>query len=81
MFGLFKKARKKKQSNVQFIDLNGNSLKEGDIVLSHRYELGNCIIRACENGIEYESLETQIKVNWALMIDAATNRQKVEKIE
>jgi hypothetical protein len=81
MFGLFKKNRKKKKSNVQFVDLNGNILKEGDIVLSHRYELGNCVVKVCENGYEYESLKTQKKVNWALMIDAATDRQKVEKVE
>lgn len=81
MFGFFKKKQKKKQSNVQFADLNGNMLKEGDVVLSHRYELGKCIIKSVENGFEYESLATHKKVNWVLMIDAATDRQKVEKVD
>ena len=81
MFGLFKNTRKKKKSNVQFVDLNGNNLKEGDIVLSHRYELGKCVISIGEDGFEYESIETHKRVNWALMIDAATERQKVEKLD
>ena len=79
MFGFLKK--KKKKSTVQFIDLNGNMLNEGDKVLSLRYDLGECIIMSGENGIEYESVETKKRVNWTLMIDAATERQKVEKIE
>ena len=81
MFGLFKNSRKKKKSKAQFIDLNGIQLSEGDIVLSYRYELGKCVIRVGENGFEYESIETQKRVNWTLMVDAATERQKVEKIE
>jgi hypothetical protein len=81
MFGLFKKKKQKKKSNVQFVDLNGNSLSEGDTVLSHRYELGKCVIKTGENGFEYESIENQKRVNWARMIDAVTERQKVEKIE
>lgn len=81
MFGLFKNSRKKKKSKVQFIDLNGIQLSEGDTVLSHRYELGKCVIRVGENGFEYESIETQKSVSWTLMVDAATERQKVEKIE
>ena len=80
MFGLFKNSRKKKKSKTQFIDLNGIELSEGDIVLSHRYELGKCVIRVGENGFEYESIETQKRVSWTLMVDAATERQKVEKI-
>lgn len=79
MFGFLKK--KKKKSTVQFIDLNGNMLSEGDKVLSLRYELGECIIVHGENGLEYESIKTKKRVNWTLMIDAATERQKVEKIE
>lgn len=81
MFGLFKKNRRKKRSNLLLIDLNGNNLKEGDSVLSHRYELGKCVIKIGENGYEYESIESHKKVNWVLMVDAATERQKVEKLE
>jgi hypothetical protein len=40
MFGLFKK-KNGNTSNVQFVDLDGNELKEGDHVMSHRYDLGN----------------------------------------
>lgn len=81
MFGLFKKKPKKKKSNVQFVDLNGNSLSEGDKVVSLRYELGECVIIIGDDGFEYESVESKKRVNWALMIDAATERQKVEKID
>jgi len=64
---------------MQFIDLNGNILNEGDKVFSLRYELGECLVVTGENGYEYESIETKKRVNWTLMIDAATERQKVEK--
>lgn len=64
---------------MQFIDLNGNILNDGDKVFSLRYELGDCTVVTGENGYEYESVETKKRVNWTLMIDAATERQKVEK--
>ena len=48
--------------------------------MSHRYELGKSIIGKDENGFYYESLETKKRVSWALMFDAATERQKVNKI-
>ena len=79
MFGLFKKNRENDKTKVKLIDLNGNNLNENDIVLSYRYELGKCVIITGENGFEYESIETGKRVNWTLMIDAATERQKVEK--
>ena len=81
MFGLFKNTRGNKKTKVQLIDLNGNNLSENDIVLSYRYELGKCVIITGENGFEYESIETGKRVNWTLMIDAATERQKVEKLD
>lgn len=56
MFGLFKKNRENKRQKLQLVDLNGNTLKEGDSVLSHRYELGRCVLRIGENGFEYESI-------------------------
>lgn len=80
MFGLFKKNRENKRQKLQLVDLNGNTLKEGDSVLSHRYELGRCVLRIGENGFEYESIEINKRVNWTLMIDATTERQKVEKL-
>jgi len=81
MFGLFKKGKDKKRKDNQLVDLNGNSLNLGDEVLSHRYELGKCIMVEGENGIEYESIASKKRVNWTLMIDAVTERQKVEKID
>jgi len=81
MFGLFNSKRKSRKSENQLIDLNGNNISEGDIVLSHRYELGNCNVVSGSNGLEYESIESKKRVNWTLMIDAATERQKVEKLD
>ena len=80
MFGLFKNKRNKKKSRLVFADLEGNELKEGDVVISHRYDLGRCIIKTGENGFEYESIQSKKCVNWTLMIDAATERQKVTKV-
>lgn len=80
MFGLFKK-QKDKKPKVQFVDLDGNQLNEGDVVLSQRYDLGKCTIGHDEDGFYYESIETGKRVSWALMVDAATERQKVNKIK
>jgi hypothetical protein len=65
---------------VQFIDLDGNQLYEGDVVLSQRYDLGECTIGQDEEGFYYESVQSGNRVSWALMVDAATERQKVNKI-
>ena len=81
MFGLFKKNKGNKKQVIQLVDLDGNSIIAGDKVLSLRYELGECLLVEGENGIEYESIATKKKVNWTLMIDAATERQKVRKLE
>lgn len=80
MFGLFGK-KKDKKPKVQFVDLEGNVLNVGDVVMSHRYELGKCTIGQDENGFFYESIETKKRISWALMVDAATERQKVDKLE
>lgn len=80
MFGLFNKKKADKKSKVQLIDLEGEPLNIGDKVLSYRYELGECILVDGENGIEYESISSKLSKNWTLMIDAATERQKVKKI-
>lgn len=81
MFSFFKKKSGGKKKLPSLTDLNDNPLKEGDIVLSHRYELGECRIINTENGIEYESIASGKRVSWLRMIDAATEKQKVDKIE
>ena len=75
MFGLFKKKKKE----LVLFDLEGNQLIEGDIVLSLRYDLGECRLIKTEQGFEYESIENKNRVSWVKMIDAATERQKVRK--
>jgi hypothetical protein len=75
MFGIFKKKKKE----LVLYDLEGNALVEGDIVLSLRYDMGECRLVKTENGFEYESLEGDTKMSWLKMIDAATERQKVRK--
>ena len=81
MFNLFKGKKKERAVSNQLLDINGEIVKEGDHVYSYRYELGNCVVVRGENGIEYESIETKKRVNWTLMIDAATERQKVRKLD
>lgn len=75
MFGLFKKKKKE----LVLFDLEGNPLADGDIVLSLRYDMGECKLVKTENGYEYQSIEGDTKMTWRKMIDAATERQKVRK--
>ncbi len=79
MAGLF--SRKSGRSKMQFTDLDGQALKEGDTVMSLRYDLGECRIINTDTGMEYESISTGEKVSYARMIDAATGYQKVRKLE
>ena len=72
--------RKEKKSRVKFYDFDGQPLNEGDMVMSLRYDLGECRIILTENGFAYESLKTGEKVNYAKMIDAGTGYQKVRKL-
>jgi len=78
MISLFN--RKKKNSSIKFYDFDGQPLKEGDLVMSLRYDLGESRIIMTENGFAYESLKTGEKVNYAKMIDAGTGYQKVRKL-
>ena len=75
MFGIFKK----KQKELVLYDLEGNPLAEGDIVLSLRYDMGECRLVMTEKGFEYQSIGSDTKMTWRKMIDAATERQKVRK--
>jgi hypothetical protein len=81
MFQLFKRNNSRKKGQPKLADLDGNPLKEGDLVESLRYELGKCKIVVSEEGYIYESLDTGKRVSWAKMIDATTENQKVRKIE
>ena len=75
MFGLFKKKKKE----ITLFDLEGNALEDGDLVLSLRYDIGECKLVKTVNGFEYQSVESDAKKSWLKMIDAATERQKVRK--
>jgi hypothetical protein len=77
--GLFK--RKKGKSKIQFTDLEGQALKAGDHVMSHRYDMGECRIVETDTGLAYESLATGQQVSYVKMIDAATGYQKVKRLE
>jgi len=81
LFSFFKKKSESNKKLPRLADLDDNPLKEGDTVISHRYELGECKIINTENGIEYESISSGKRVSWLRMIDAATEKQKVNKIE
>jgi hypothetical protein len=73
--------RNKKKSRIRFYDFDGQPLREGDLVFSLRYDLGECRIVMTENGFAYESLKTGEKVSYAKMIDAGTGYQKVRKLK
>ena len=77
--GLFK--HKKGKSKIQFVDLEGQPLKAGDNVMSHRYDMGECRIVETETGLAYQSLATGQQVSYVKMIDAATGYQKVKRLE
>jgi len=83
MINFFKKRKsgRDKEKEPKFIDVDGNPLKEGDMVESLRYEMGKCRILSTEDGYLYESLENGKQMNWLKMVDASTNFQKVKKID
>ena len=82
MFNLFK--RKSGDNNKelpQLFDLDKNAIKPGDTVESLRYELGVCKLIQEGDTYFYESVESGERVSWIRMIDAATEMQKVRKVE
>jgi len=82
MFNFFKKKSKSdKSSNLRMADLDQNPIKAGDVVDALRYDLGKSKVIETEKGLAYESLETGKIVTWHLMVDAATELQKVKKLE
>ena len=78
MFRFFK--RKKTTHTPILADLDNEPLQEGDIVQSFRYDMGKCRVIATEKGLAYELMENGKEVSWHLMVDAATDLQKVRKI-
>lgn len=76
MFGIFKKNK-----SVSLFDLDDNPLKEGDEVMSLRYDLGQCTLVQEDGVIYYESNASKERVSWVKMIDAVTEKQKVRKID
>lgn len=82
MSGLFSSRKNRSGTDKpRFADLEGNPLKEGDVVLSLRYDLGESRIIRTDKGMVYESVQTGTRVAWDKMIDAATGNQKVRKLE
>jgi hypothetical protein len=73
-------SKKKKEVMPVMVDLDGKPLKEGDVVESLRYDLGQCRIIKTGEMFAYESLESGEKVSWARMIDATSKNQKVRKL-
>jgi hypothetical protein len=81
MFDFLKRReRNNGTSSLQMVDLDMNPLKPGDLVDAMRYDLGRSKVIETEKGLAYESMETGKVVTWHLMVDAATEFQKVRKI-
>jgi hypothetical protein len=81
MFDFLKrKERNNGTSSPQMADLDRNPLKPGDVVDALRYGLGRSKVIETEKGLAYESIETGKIVTWHLMVDAATELQKVRKV-
>ncbi|MFW5644732.1 MAG: hypothetical protein ACOCZL_02355 [Bacteroidota bacterium] len=78
MFKLFKKNGSKK-AELNFADIDGIPLKEGDTVECLRYDLGKSKIIKTLEGLAYQSIESGKIVHWARMVDATTKNQKVRK--
>jgi len=73
--------KKKVKTEPYLSDLNNEILKEGDFVISLRYDLGRCKLLLNDKGYFYESVETGEQVHWTKMIDAVTKNQKVRRIK
>lgn len=81
MFGWFKRKNKSTGNKPHIVDINNNPLKVGDTVVSHRYDLGKCMLITEGDSYYYQSVESGKKVSWLKMIDAVTAFQKVEKVQ
>ncbi|WP_420316943.1 hypothetical protein [Ekhidna sp.] len=79
MLSIFRKKPKEK-TPPQLLDIDGNLIREGDEVMSHRYELGQCMVELEGLQFFYVSKESGNKVSYVKMIDAITGHQKVKKV-
>ncbi len=88
MLNLLKRFLKREEKNSRhaegptllMTDVNGESLVDGDYVVSLRYDLGKCQLVKIAGVWHYKSQENGQQVNWSRMIDATTGFQKVKKI-
>ena len=80
MFSLFRK-KKKADDTPQILDLEGQPLQVGDVVVSLRYDLGECVVEIDGREYFYKSIESSQRASYVKMIDAATGNQKVRKKE
>ena len=80
MFGIFKKSKSKKNVLPELLDLQNQPILEGDKVTALRYDMGICSVLVIEDKYVYESEADGKQISWLKMIDASTDRQKVEKI-
>ena len=78
MFKIFKRKKEIQEEKPQLVDLDGNTLKEGDLVMSLRYDLGKCKIVLQDGTYFYQSEQSGQQVSWYKMIDATTQKQKVK---
>ena len=81
MFSLFGRKNKVDDTSPQLLDLDRRPISEGDRVFSLRYEMGECRVIRTESGLEYESVSSGERKSWVYMIDAATELQKVRKLD
>jgi hypothetical protein len=79
MLRIFKKKPQKKEP-PQLLDMDGNLIQEGDEVIAHRYELGNCKVELEGLQFFYASIHSGERVSYVKMIDAITGNQKVMKV-
>lgn len=79
MIGFLKKKPKKKEP-PELIDMAGNLIQEGDVVISERYELGTCDVTLEGLQFFYVSQDSEKSVSYVKMVDAISGNQKVRKI-
>jgi len=80
MFGIFKRSKSKNNVLPELVDLHNQQILEGDKVTALRYDLGVCKVLVIDDKYVYESETDGKQISWLKMIDASTDRQKVEKI-